>query len=82
MLWGDNGIRTRYKKITFNSLWPISSSLRDGLSTVRSFESGDRTPIANNIAAMRQTIEAAGVELVDEEGEAVGIRRKQDAPTR
>jgi ribosome-binding protein aMBF1 (putative translation factor) len=48
-----------------------------GISTVRDFEAGRRQPIANNIAAMRRVIEAAGVELVDEGGEAVGIRRRQ-----
>jgi transcriptional regulator with XRE-family HTH domain len=47
-----------------------------GISTVRDFESGRRQPIANNIAAMRREIEEAGVDLVEEGGEAVGIRRR------
>jgi len=47
-----------------------------GISTVRDFEAGRRQPIANNIAAMRRVIEEAGVELVEESGEAVGIRRR------
>lgn len=47
-----------------------------GISTVRDFEAGRRQPIANNIAAMRRVVEAAGVELVNEAGEAVGIRRR------
>jgi transcriptional regulator with XRE-family HTH domain len=34
------------------------------LSTVQDFERGQRTPIANNIAAMRRVIEAAGIRLV------------------
>ena len=47
------------------------------LSTVQDFERGQRTPIANNIAAMRRVREAAGVRLVfDERGNAVGIRRE------
>jgi transcriptional regulator with XRE-family HTH domain len=50
------------------------------LSTVRDFELGTRTPIPNNIAAMRRAIEAAGIEFIDDDGEAVGIRRKP-APT-
>jgi transcriptional regulator with XRE-family HTH domain len=49
------------------------------LSTVQDFERGQRTPIANNIAAMRRTIEAAGIRLVfDKNGAAAGILR-QDA---
>jgi transcriptional regulator with XRE-family HTH domain len=46
------------------------------LSTVRDFETGARTPIANNIAAMRRAIEGAGIEFLDEGDEAAGIRRK------
>jgi len=49
------------------------------LSTVQDFERGQRTPIANNIAAMRRAIEAAGIRLVfDKNGAAAGILR-QDA---
>jgi hypothetical protein len=44
------------------------------LSTVRDFETHVRTPIANNIAALRRAIEAAGIELIDEDGKAVGVR--------
>jgi hypothetical protein len=46
------------------------------LSTIRDFETGVRTPIANNIGAMRRAIEDAGIEFVDDAGEAAGIRRK------
>lgn len=46
------------------------------LSTVRDFETGARTPIANNIAAMRRAIEDAGIEFLDEGGQAIGIRRR------
>jgi len=52
------------------------------LSTVRDFELRTRTPIANNIAAMRRAIEAAGVILVEENGEPVGIRVAPDAKPR
>ena len=34
------------------------------LSTVRDFEIGKRSPIANNIAAMRAAFEAAGIEFI------------------
>jgi transcriptional regulator with XRE-family HTH domain len=45
------------------------------LSTVRDFEKGRRTPIANNLDALRRAIEAAGVLLVFEGTEATGIAR-------
>jgi DNA-binding transcriptional regulator YiaG len=45
-----------------------------GLSTVRDFESGDRRPMANNMAAIRRAIEAGGVQLLFEpDGHAAGI---------
>jgi hypothetical protein len=46
---------------------------------VRDFEFGTLTPIANNIAAMRRAIEAAGVILIEENGKPVGIRIAPDA---
>jgi transcriptional regulator with XRE-family HTH domain len=46
------------------------------LSTVRDFETGVRTPIANNLGALRRAIEDAGIEFLDEGNQAIGIRRK------
>ena len=44
------------------------------LSTVRDFEKGRRTPIANNLDAMRKALEAKGVAFeADANGNAVGI---------
>ena len=37
-----------------------------GLSTIRQFENGIRTPIANNMLAMRRAFEEAGITLTDE----------------
>jgi DNA-binding transcriptional regulator YiaG len=49
------------------------------VNTVRNFESGQKTPTANNLAAMRRAIEAAGIRLLfDRTGWAAGIAR-QDA---
>lgn len=41
-------------------------------STVRDFEKGRRDPIANNLAAMRAALEAAGAVFVDD-GKASGV---------
>lgn len=53
------------------------------LSTVRDFELGKRVPIKNNLDAMRQALEAAGIEFqFNDDGKALGVavRRAQDAP--
>jgi transcriptional regulator with XRE-family HTH domain len=45
-----------------------------GLSTVRAFESGQRAPIKNNLAALQRAVEGAGIRLVfDTDGKATGI---------
>jgi hypothetical protein len=44
------------------------------LSTVRDFETGRRTPIPNNVEALRRAIEDAGIDLVfDQQGRPAGI---------
>lgn len=44
------------------------------LRTLQAFEKGEKIPIANNLAAIRGAIEAAGVSLLfDTEGNATGI---------
>ncbi len=49
------------------------------LSTVKDFEAGRRQPVPNNLTAIRQALEAAGVIFVDENGEGPGVRlRKLD----
>lgn len=36
------------------------------VSTIRDFEIGKRTPIGNNLAAMRRALEKAGIEFIDD----------------
>ncbi|RUW19901.1 helix-turn-helix transcriptional regulator [Mesorhizobium sp. M4B.F.Ca.ET.013.02.1.1] len=47
------------------------------LSTVRDFEAGRRNPIANNMAAIRAALEAAGVILIDENDQGAGVRLRK-----
>ena len=44
------------------------------LSTVRDFEKGRRTPIANNLEAIERALTAGGIEMLVEQDRAVGIR--------
>jgi transcriptional regulator with XRE-family HTH domain len=42
------------------------------LSTIRDFETGKRTPIANNLAAIRSALEQAGVTFLEAGDSATG----------
>jgi transcriptional regulator with XRE-family HTH domain len=44
-----------------------------GLSTIKDFENGSRTPIANNLGAIRRALEAEGVELIFDQDNPRGI---------
>lgn len=45
-----------------------------GLSTVKGFEKGERKTIPATAEAMQRALAAAGIEFVEEDGKAVGIR--------
>lgn len=45
-----------------------------GLSTIRDFEKGRRTPSHNNLLGMRTALEAAGVLFIPENGAGAGVR--------
>ena len=44
------------------------------LRSIIHFEKGERTPVPNNLAAIRAALEAEGVEFIDENGGGPGIR--------
>lgn len=46
-------------------------------ATIAEFESGRRVPIANNLAAIRTALEAAGIIFIDENGEGPGVRLRK-----
>jgi transcriptional regulator with XRE-family HTH domain len=51
-----------------------------GISTVKDFEKGKRTPIANNLNALQGAIEAAGIDLISNaDGRPVGLKTKGPA---
>ena len=46
-----------------------------GLSPLKDFENGNRTPIANNLNAIQRALEIAGIELIFDGDRPVGIRK-------
>jgi transcriptional regulator with XRE-family HTH domain len=53
----------------------LADRAKVGLSTVKDFESGSRTPIANNLDAMTRAIERAGIKLIFTDGRPTGIQK-------
>jgi len=53
----------------------LAKRAKVSLSTVADFEKRRRSPIANNLQAMRAALEKAGVEFLD--GDAPGVRLRK-----
>ena len=62
--------------------WPqpeLARRAQVGLSTVRDFETGTRTPIANNRQAIQGALESAGFRFEFDGDQAVGITLRPSA---
>ena len=52
----------------------LASSSQVSISTIATFERGERTPIKANLTALRQALEQAGLVFIPINGGGVGVR--------
>ena len=57
----------------------LAVASQTGLSTVKAFENGASAPFRNNLRAIREALESAGVEFIPENGGGAGVRMKKPA---
>jgi transcriptional regulator with XRE-family HTH domain len=58
----------------------LADAAHIGRATIRRFEAGRRTPIPNNLAAIRRALEDAGVEFIPaKNGKGVGVRLREES---
>ena len=55
----------------------LAAAARVSRMTIVDFEAGRRLPYANNLAAIRAALEAAGVEFIAENGGGPGVRLRK-----
>jgi ribosome-binding protein aMBF1 (putative translation factor) len=55
----------------------LAAEARVGESTVRNFEAARSVPVANNLSAIQNALEAAGVIFVEENGDGPGVRLRK-----
>lgn len=55
----------------------LAEAAKVARQTIVDFERGARTPYPNNRAAIRATLEAAGVEFIAENGGGPGVRLRK-----
>ena len=59
----------------------LATAASTGLSTIKGFELGSSTPYRNNMAAIRRSLEEAGVDFIPENGGGAGVRLRRAPPT-
>lgn len=57
----------------------LAREAKVSLSTVRDFEKGRRTPIPNNLRAIKAALEGHGMEFLDRDGTAKGVAVSDNA---
>lgn len=51
-----------------------------GIVTVRNFENDKTKPVKGTLVLLQQTLEAAGIEFIDENGGGPGVRLNRKRP--
>lgn len=57
----------------------LSEASKVSTASIANFESGKRTPIANNLAAIQSALEAAGIIFIPSNGNGPGVRLRDRA---
>lgn len=57
----------------------LAKTAQIGLTTLRNFEAGKSSLMANNLRAIETALEAAGIEFIPGDGAGVGLRLRQDS---